>query len=80
MGTALQHHYDKNAHHPEHYKNGIEDMNLIDIMEMFCDWRAASMRHNNGNLRKSIEINGERFNMSPQLVKIFENTVGILED
>ena len=80
MGEALSHHYAVNNHHPEHYKNGIDDMNLLDLMEMFCDWRAASMRHNDGNLRKSIAVNGDRFGMSPQLVKIFENTIGVLED
>jgi len=79
MGPALEHHYAKNTHHPEHYKEGINEMTLLDLMEMFCDWRAASMRHNDGNLRKSIEINGNRFGMSPQLVKIFENTVSVLE-
>lgn len=80
MADALQHHYANNRHHPEHFKHGIEDMNLVDIVEMFCDWKAASERHNTGNLRKSIEINADRFKMSPQLVKIFENTVDLLED
>ena len=50
-------------------------MNLFDLIEMLVDWKAASERHNNGNIRKSIEINGNRFNMSPQLIRIFENTV-----
>lgn len=30
-------------------------MNLIDIVEMFCDWKAASERQLDGNLLKSIE-------------------------
>ena len=75
---ALDHHYAHNRHHPEHHKNGIEDMNLLDIVEMLCDWKAASERHNDGNIRKSIEINANRFNMSPQLVKILENTADLL--
>lgn len=74
MSVALTHHYAKSRHHPEHFKNGINDMNLIDLIEMFCDWLAATTRHNDGNIRKSIEINGNRFGMSPQLIKIFENT------
>lgn len=78
LGPALEHHYAKNRHHPEFHKNGINDMNLIDIVEMFCDWKAATMRHNNGNLRKSIEHNANRFNICPQLVKIFENTVDLI--
>lgn len=79
IDSAIQHHYAKNRHHPEHFKNGIQDMNLLDLIEMFCDWKAASERHNDGNIRKSIEYNAKRFDMSPQLVKIFENTVEIIE-
>lgn len=79
IAPAIAHHYAHNTHHPEHYKNGIEDMNLADIVEMFCDWKAASERHTDGNLRHSIEKNADRFRMSPQLVKIFENSVGLLE-
>lgn len=54
-------------------------MNLIDLLEMFCDWKAASERHNDGNLRKSIEINATRFGMSPDLVSIFENTMLLVD-
>jgi hypothetical protein len=75
LKPALQHHYANNNHHPEHHKNGIIDMTLLDMIEMFVDWKAASLRHNNGNIKKSIEINGTRFDMNQQLVKIFENTV-----
>lgn len=79
MGPALSHHYAKNRHHPEHWKNGIADMNLIDLVEMFCDWKAATERHHDGNLHKSIEKNATRFEMSPQLVKIFENTADLFD-
>lgn len=78
LGPILEHHYASNRHHPEHFKNGIEDMNLLDIVEMLCDWKAASERHDNGNIRKSIEINGVRFKLSPQLIKILENTSDVL--
>ena len=74
MGVALEHHYARNAHHPEHHKNGINDMTLLDLVEMLVDWKAASERHNDGNILKSIEHNGQRFEMSPQLIRIFENT------
>ena len=74
LKPALEHHYARNRHHPEHHKNGINDMTLQDLIEMFCDWKAASERQNNGNILKSIETNGERFEMSEQLIRIFENT------
>lgn len=53
----------------------MDDMTLVDLCEMLADWRAATQRNKNGNIRKSIEHNATRFNMSPQLTKIFENTV-----
>lgn len=79
MQSALDHHYANNRHHPEHFENGIKDMNLIDIVEMFCDWKAATMRHNDGNLRKSIKINKERFGFGDTLESIFNNTVDLLD-
>ena len=72
---ALDHHYANNRHHPEHWPDGINDMTLLDLVEMLCDWKAATTRNKNGNIRKSIEHNKERFEMSDQLTQIFENTV-----
>jgi hypothetical protein len=78
MKPALDHHYANNRHHPEHFKRGVNDMNLLDIVEMLCDWKAASERHNDGNIRRSIEVNALRFQMSEQLVCILENTSDLL--
>lgn len=75
LQPALDAHYAKNSHHPQHYPNGVDDMTLMDIVEMFCDWKASSERQNDGNLRKSLEHNKERFALSEQLYKIFENTM-----
>ncbi len=80
LKPALDHHYAKNKHHPEHYVHGIDDMTLIDLVEMFVDWKAATLRHHDGNLRKSIEKNTERFQISPQLRKILENTVELFDE
>lgn len=74
MKPALDHHYANNRHHPEHFENGIEGMNLLDVLEMFIDWLASTKRHGDGDINRSIEINEKRFNMSPQLVAIFRNT------
>lgn len=79
MQKALKHHYKKNSHHPEHYKNGINDMSLYDIVEMLCDWMAAVMRHNDGNIYKSLEINKERFQIDDQLYNILKNTVDLMK-
>lgn len=71
---ALDHHYANNSHHPEHYENGINGFDLFDIIEMFFDWKAATERHNDGNIYKSIEINTKRFELSEQLASILKNT------
>jgi len=76
MKPALDNHYANNRHHPEFFGElGVDGMNLIDLLEMILDWRAATMRHANGDLHRSIEINTERFKLSPQLVQILKNTV-----
>ncbi len=79
MGAALEHHYRSNQHHPEHFENGIRDMTLLDLIEMICDWKAASFRHANGDVKESIKINQKRFNFSDDLKKIFENTIQLFE-
>lgn len=74
MGEGLKHHYENNRHHPEHFPNGVDDMTLVDVIEMLADWKAATERHADGDLAKSLEIQRERFGMSDQLVSILRNT------
>lgn len=52
----------------------ISGMSLLDLVEMFCDWKAATERHADGSILKSIQVNKERFKISEQLVEILENT------
>lgn len=80
MAPALKHHYACNRHHPEYFEEGINGMNLIDLLEMYIDWQASTMRHNDGNIFDSIEVGKKRFGMSSQLAKIFENTAHDLCD
>lgn len=80
LKPALDHHYASNRHHPEHFINGVNDMTLIDLIEMFCDWKASTLRHNDGNLLKSIDVNTERFSIDPQLKGILINTARMLDE
>jgi hypothetical protein len=76
ISTALDHHYAHNAHHPEHYSDGIDGMSLFDLIEMLMDWKAASERHPGGtDILRSVEISSDRFSISEQLKKILLNTV-----
>lgn len=72
---VIDHHYAHNSHHPEHYPNGIAGMSLLDVIEMLCDWKAASERTKQGSIAQSLVHNKARFGISDQLAAILENTV-----
>jgi len=79
LGEALTHHYSKNSHHPEHFgtdpSSSVDGMSLFDVVEMLCDWMAATKRHADGSIQESLEINQDRFKIPSQLVGIMRNTV-----
>jgi hypothetical protein len=79
MGVALQHHYAVNDHHPEHFDGGIAEMDLIQLTEMLCDWIAATRRHADGDIRRSIDQNAERFGYGEEIRRLLHNTVDALE-
>lgn len=74
MGEGLAHHYAANRHHPEHFPDGVDGMTLVDLVEMLADWKAATERHADGSLVKSLKIQAERFWISPQLARVLRNT------
>jgi hypothetical protein len=79
MQVALDHHYAEYRHHPEHFEDGIKGMNLVDLIEMICDWKSSTMRHADGDIFKSIEINQKRFGYSDELKTILVNTAKWLQ-
>lgn len=78
LQDALAHHYANNRHHPEHHRDGVGGMTLLDLVEMLCDWKAATERHADGDLEKSLVINQERFGMSDELVGLLRRTAAEL--
>jgi len=89
MQEALNHHYAHNRHHPEHFKGtrwtspgkpdqhisaGMLGMTLVDLIEMFCDWCAATERHRDGDIGKSINLNMKRFGFGETMASIMVNT------
>lgn len=72
LGPMLAHHYENNSHHPQHYQNGVDGMDLFDVMEMFFDWKAASERGEESSMNLGVAC--KRFAVSPQLEAIFRNT------
>lgn len=77
LGPMLAHHHAKNSHHAEHYPDGVAGMDLFDLVEMFCDWRAANLERDGGapmNLSYSVE----KLGIPPMLESILTNTANRL--
>lgn len=79
MKVALDHHYAVSRHHPEHFPDGILGMDIVDLLEMICDWKASTMRHNDGNILTSIDKNQVRFGYSTDLAQVLKNTAKLFE-
>ncbi len=71
--VGLRHHYAHNSHHPEHYADGVAGMDLFDLVEMFCDWKAASERNPADGVK--IEHNARVYAIAPQLAAVLANTI-----
>ena len=67
-------HYSLNRHHIQCHDGGINGMNLIDLIEMLCDWYVAT-KENDGDIDKSICENAKIFNIDTQLSRILKNTI-----
>lgn len=72
---AIEHHQQHNRHHPEYHTGGVLGMTLIDLIEMFCDWKAASERNVNGNFLESLLKCCARFKIGIELQTILLNTM-----
>lgn len=75
LNGALRAHYEKNKHHPEHFKDGVYDMELLDLVEMICDWKAASRRCKNSDVKENVNINKDRFKLEGQLTCVIRNSL-----
>lgn len=87
LGPALDHHFEHNDHHPEHYSNGVTGMSLMALIEMLCDWRAASERVKQrtddpkkiASFETGLAYNQQRFGYSDELAQILLNTARELD-
>lgn len=70
---GLDHHFEVNRHHPEHFENGITDMTIIDLLEYVVDHFSSSLKSTS-----SFEVgeakNKELYNINDDLFKIIMNT------
>lgn len=70
-------HFAVNRHHPEHFSDGMCGMNIVDLVEMLCDWKAASDRCGN-TLERSVEINIDKYEIGEPLASILRNSAALL--
>jgi len=77
-GTVL--HKTRNDHHPEHYAD-INDMPLIALIEMVCDWKAAhQIQNSEGDWKDSIEINDETYKFNCHQLWVIRQVAQLLDD
>lgn len=74
QAEGLRHHWQVNRHHPEHHPDGIRGMSLLDLVEMLADWKAATLRHDDGDLDRSIGLLRERYGYGAELEGLLRNT------
>ena len=83
--NTLKLHYSRNSHHPEFHDN-LEDMTLLDLIEMVCDWKSASIvYHNQENVEESkkafehsIKICKEKYNFTETQLWIIDQVAELL--
>ncbi len=74
FADVFHHHYMVNSHHPEHFKNPEQEMTLIDMIEMLCDWFAYKENVPLEEGLKLIEDQCDRFNFSKTIKSLLTNT------
>lgn len=80
---AVARHHRLNRHHPKHFQNGVNGMNIIDVIEMIADWYAASKRYKTQSFEQNLILAKEEHNIDSQLFEIILNTFcffGLLEE
>lgn len=87
MGAGWEHHKANNSHHPENVEITLPEfahdpfsgMDLLDLIEMLCDWCAAARRRGNSPWLPLDNFEKEK-GLSHQLRCILQNTLGVLTD
>lgn len=68
-------HYKANRHHPEHHLNGIIDMNLIDLIEMLCDFISYKDNITYTEASNMLDKQSDRFGFSEEIRTLLMNTL-----
>lgn len=77
--AAWQHHYEHNPHHPKYHRGN--EMNLIDILHMICDWEAMSIKFKSKTVDwYNTKAEQEKKDMNPKTREIVESLLEQLYD
>lgn len=68
-------HYRKNRHHPEYWQGFFQDMDLIDLLEMICDWISYRDDLTYQEATEVIEKQCTRFGFPQLMRELILNTV-----
>lgn len=71
----FNHHYANNRHHPEHFTNGVDGMNLTDLCEYLIDITSYHSEMHPEQVIKTVNSQAERFGLDEQLIQILKNTL-----
>ena len=72
---VFKHHYKCNRHHPEHYEYGVNEMTLVDIVEMMCDWLGYKDTITISEALKVCDEQMRRYNIPDGIRQIIFNTL-----
>ncbi len=73
--AVFKHHYACNRHHPEHFENGIKDMNLVDLIEMLADWISYKDSLSITEAIELVYVQAKRFGFSDETISYMVNTL-----
>lgn len=75
LQESIDLHHKNNDHHPEYFPYGIEDMDLIQLLELAVDWKAAMIRHGNVDIDENIRVGQKKFGYPDFFAKILKTTL-----
>ena len=75
FAPEIHRHRSAHPHHPEHFGNNVNKMDLIDLMEMLCDWYVAAP-----DIDQSIRENSRDYKIDPHISQILKNTARKLKE
>lgn len=78
--VGLSKHFERNSHHPEFHSDGVQGMQLIDLIEMVCDWKAANTLRDDVQWSNVTAMHIERFKLSKDYVWLIDMIVDMLSN